>query len=453
MTILRRSKRRNKLKMKGTIDVQIKHKDGTTETRHEHNVVFDLPALVLKHHLEMPDWMHVLCGNSMNAGMRESQIKGYNYFGLSEDEFSLTQPEYRPMALVGVQSNATNWYQSIPSKVLSEKSITLQESWTAQTAMTLKGIAIHRSDPGSLLNTDYASTFAYIDKTLFCTNIRPSSSSELNLYQKADFSMDTFSYNNTFANGFASSSSDRSHCSTGCVPYKLANSTERFAVVLSDGTRAKDVYVSATGVASGYKIGIYKYPDDNTLLRSFKFSQFTGFVHAYQNSFFVMAIGDKNYLFEIIRPTSSSSALVSSFIVWQIPDAPLAEDTAIEPVKTDFLSEFWPTSANVSYYTPKVVGNYLFLFGRCFKIDTALGGEERHGYSGTWSCANLLRYISLEDSGTLYTIYNPNTYYHWKETYSSLGWRIYNLTAAHFSTPIELAEGDVLTVSYKIEVA
>ena len=31
--------------MKGTIDVQIKHKDGTTETRHEHNVVFDLQAL------------------------------------------------------------------------------------------------------------------------------------------------------------------------------------------------------------------------------------------------------------------------------------------------------------------------------------------------------------------------------------------------------------------------
>ena len=29
----------------------------------------------------------------------------------------------------------------------------------------------------------------------------------------------------------------------------------------------------------------------------------------------------------------------------------------------------------------------------------------------------------------------------------------YNITAANFSTPIVLAEGDVLTVSYKIEVA
>ena len=34
--------------MKGTIDVQIKHKDGSIETRHEHNVVFDIPAEVMK---------------------------------------------------------------------------------------------------------------------------------------------------------------------------------------------------------------------------------------------------------------------------------------------------------------------------------------------------------------------------------------------------------------------
>ena len=439
--------------MKGTIDVQIKRKDGSVETRHENNVVFDLPALVLKHHLEMPDWMHVFCGNSMNPSMGSSQIKSFNYFGLSEDEFSLTRPEYRPLALVGVASNATQWYQSIPSKVMSGKSLTLQESWTIQTPMTLKGVAVHRSEPEKLLNVDYQSRFTYIDKVLFCPNIRANTSINVNEYQKADFSMDTFSYSNSYANGFASGYGDTSHCSTGCIPYKLANSAERYAIVDAQDTRIKSVAVNGTQVAGSYKIGIYKYPDDKTLLRSFKFSQFTGFVHAYQNSFFVMAIGDKNYLFEIIRPTSSSSALVSSFVVWQIPDAPLAEDTAIEPVKTDFLSEFWPTSANTSYYTPTVVGNYLFLFGHCFKIGPTLEAEVRHGHSYLWYAANVLRYISLEDSGMIYTVYNESTYNYWKETYSSLGWNLYNYTAANFSTPITLAEGDVLTVSYKIEVS
>ena len=40
--------------MKGTIDVQIKHKDGSTETRHEHNVVFDIPALTCQKVYESP---------------------------------------------------------------------------------------------------------------------------------------------------------------------------------------------------------------------------------------------------------------------------------------------------------------------------------------------------------------------------------------------------------------
>ena len=35
--------------MKGTIDVQIKRKDGSIETRHEHNVVFDLQEFKTKY--------------------------------------------------------------------------------------------------------------------------------------------------------------------------------------------------------------------------------------------------------------------------------------------------------------------------------------------------------------------------------------------------------------------
>lgn len=442
--------------MKGTIDIQIKHKDGSTENRHEKNVVFDLPALVLKHHLEMPDWMHVFCGNSMNPAVSSTPMMNFDYFGLSEDEFSLTKPEYRPFALVGVKSDAAQWYQSVPSKVLSGKSLTLQESWTIQTPMTLKGIAVHNNNPGNILynaDTSY-NYFLYIDNTLFSGVIRQTTSSSTAwTYRKADFSMDIFAYNNSHANGFASDSNDTSHCSLGCIPYRLANSAERYAILDSQGNRSKYLTVTGNSVKSESKIGIYKYPDDNTLLRSFKFSQFTGFVHANQNSFFIMTIGDKNYLFEIIRATNSSSEPVSSFTAWQIPDTAIADSETIAPVKTDFLSEFWPTAPNVSYFSPIVVGDYLFLFGQCFKIDATLGAKVYHGYSGTMQAQDLVRYISLDDSGVLYYVYNDSPYNTWKTSYSSLGWNVYNKTAANFSTPIELAEGDVLTVSYKIEVA
>lgn len=439
--------------MKGTIDIQIKHKDGSIETRHEHNVVFDLPALMLKHRLEMPDWMHVFCGNSMNPSMGSTPLKDYSLFGLSEDEFSLTQPEYRPFALIGVESNATKWYQSVPSRVVSEKSITLQESWTVQTAMTLKGIAVHNSDPAQIFNYFNDYNFCYIDKTLFCPYLYSSSSSYDNrTYRKANFSMDIFSYNKSYANGFASAGYDTSNCSFGCIPYKLANSAERYAIIIN-GARSGTERISASQVSLSDSVGIYKYPDDNTLLRSFKFSQFTGFVAAAQNSFFVMTIGDKNYLFEIIRPTNSASALISSFIVWQIPDTAIADSEAIASVKTDFLSEFWPTTADTSYYYPFVIGDYLFLFGKCLKIDTTLGATNHHGYSSTLSAKQLYRYISFDDSGCVYSVNNESSRNGWATYYSSLLWRLYNKTAANFSTPIVLAEGDVLTVSYKIEVA
>ena len=48
--------------MKGTIDINITRKDGTTEHRQEQNVVFDIPALVLKKSLEYPEISRVLRG-------------------------------------------------------------------------------------------------------------------------------------------------------------------------------------------------------------------------------------------------------------------------------------------------------------------------------------------------------------------------------------------------------
>lgn len=436
--------------MKGTIDVQIKHKDGSTETRSEHNVIFDLPALRIKARLAMPDWIHLLCGNSMSPNISSVIHGDYYYFGLSEDEFSLTQPEYRPFALIGVQSNATEWYQSVPSRVVSEKAITLQESWTIGTPMTLKGVAVHYVNPESHFYDATYSRMYFVDNTLYCANIIDNYNDYVP-YQKADFSTSIFSYTNKFANGFASSDKDRTHCSIGCLPYKLANSSERIAFVSTKGRRISTPYLNTSA-----GIAIYKYPDDNTLLRSFKFSQFTGFTTGYFDSIFLMNTGTKNYLFEVNKANSGSdSSLIQSITVWQIPDAPIAEGETIAPVKTDFLSEFWPTSIG-TYYSPGViVGNYIKIFSKVFKIDDTLAVTQYHGNSNTLSNSygSYMPYFSLSDSGDIPTLYKSDANNKWAESYSSFSNLTYNRTAANFSTPISLAEGDVLTVSYKIEVA
>lgn len=436
--------------MKGTIDVQIKRKDGSIETRHENNVVFDLPSLILKRRLEMPDWVHALCGNSMDPALSSTSLRDYYYFGLSEDEFSLTQPEYRPFTLIGVEKNATQWYQSVPSRVLSGKSITLQESWTIQTPITLKGIAVH---PKNMTNIFYnvGECPNWNDGMLYCRKITGSSSSEAR-YQKADFSMDIFSYSNSYANGFASSSSDRTHCSIGCMPYTLANPNERIAFIDTAGNRASYPQYKADG-----GIAIYKYPDDNTLLRSFKFSQFTGFTtpssNASYNRAFVMTTGTKNYLFQVIMTSPGYSSLIKSFNAWQIPDSALAENETVAPIKTDFLSDFWPTT-NASYHEPTIIiGNYLLMFNKLFKVDDSLTVTQYHGASSILSSSPNYSNLSLSESGIIQTLPIAYYSYDWNTSYAAFSTAFYNLTAANFSTPIELAEGDVLTVSYKIEVA
>lgn len=428
--------------MKGTIDVQIKRKDGSIETRHEHNVVFDLPALVLKRRLEMPDWVHVFCGNSMNPGFSSSPLEEYSYFGLSEDELSLTQPEYRPFALIGVESNATQWYQSVPSRVMSGKSITLQESWTIDTPITLRGIGVYR---GALPSIDDSYNMKYIDGSLYCAYI--GNGYTRTNYRKADFSMDIFSYNNSHANGFASSATDVTHCSIGCVPYVLANPSERLAFLESNGARSQSPVSSNNAT-----LAIYKYPDDNTLLRSFKFSQFTGLISGSYNAVFVINTGTKNYLFEIIMTNSENSSLISSITVWQIPDTAIADTETIAPIKTDFLSEFWPTTTGYSYSPDYIIGNYFKMFGKLFKVDDTLTVTQYHGNSYNLGSQSSTPYFSLKDTGITYELSNENIG-KWNTSYSSFKTSFWNTTAANFSTPITLAEGDVLTISYKIEVA
>ena len=166
-----------------------------------------------------------------------------------------------------------------------------------------------------------------------------------------------------------------------------------------------------------------------------------------------MNTGTKNYLFQVIMVSPGNSSLIQSFNAWQIPDTPLAETETIAPTKTNFLSEFWPTTPASIYRTGLIIGPYLPIFGKVFKVDDTLAVTSYHGAGDVYNSSDYYSNISLSDSGVKWSLPEGTYTYMWRESFTSFEKRYYNLTAANFSTPIVLAEGDVLTVSYKIEVA
>lgn len=95
--------------MKGTIDINITRKDGTTEHRQEQNVVFDIPALVLKKSLEHPEISRVLQNGALTLSSAYNPASFFDYFGLSEDTMDLTAPAFRPIALRCIGGTASKW--------------------------------------------------------------------------------------------------------------------------------------------------------------------------------------------------------------------------------------------------------------------------------------------------------------------------------------------------------
>ena len=103
--------------MKGIIDVQIKHKDGSIETRHEHNVVFDLQALATKSFYNQPY-------GAMTGHLRDKHIwpTTYNVFSLSTLELDLTKPSVAIPALNSISSGSSNvWYTAPIAWTIADK--------------------------------------------------------------------------------------------------------------------------------------------------------------------------------------------------------------------------------------------------------------------------------------------------------------------------------------------
>lgn len=450
--------------MKGTIDINITRKDGTTEHRQEHNVVFDIPALVLKKSLEYPEVSRVFQGGVAYYSDAYDPSKTFQYFGLSEDTMDLTAPAFRPIALRCISGTASKWYNSATTRTVEDKKITVQATWTAQNALTLKSIGFLQSDyPGNSIltffNDEYSSsciTHVY-DGHLYPIKWYSLTSSGYKITSGAsiyDLKLSDFKFTNRSLGGLHNKENPTK---VHVLPYELANPNERAAFTRTTFEKCPSQYPQHLYESSAFvdynRLCIYNKNDVETPLRYFDLSQFEGAVtsSSYFSSFFIVNTGTKNYLMQIVNANSTNYRNI-----WQIPDAAVEESASISLLSSQSLNDAL-ADVTGSVTGMLVVGNYVaFLLSSGFRwvqISDDLSVKTYGGYSAeqprpdTITTTPQFRYISKNESGVhLASEATGNMYLPGYSFYT-------NSTAANFSTPIVLAEGDVLTVSYKIEVA
>lgn len=442
--------------MKGIIDINIKRKDGTTEHRREHNVVFDIPALAIKKSIKYPEISRTLSSQYVYSNSFYNLDNYFKYFGLSEETMNLEEPEFRPIALHGKYSNATQWWESVPTITKTDKSLVVQNTWTAQQALTLKSIGFLDSGaPGSNIIgfiTDYVTnSTGYVhvmDGKLYASYL----SSNYKGCAIADLKLSNFKFTNQYLGGLLNGNYEYV---THTIPYPLANPNERAAYTKTTFEKGVQQYPYDTYT----RLCIYDKTNLDTPLRYFDLSQFSGMYNSgYSESRRTLRIintGTKNYLVQFY---SSGGTTVSN--AWQIPDEPIAEDASIPLASSNFMDGVWPSGYSTSYPKCAVIGNYVFITLSqgstyfCVRVNDDLSVYVYKGLASKLYYGDYLSFyfchMPLSDSGFQIRFGRLNS---WPTYFDNVGYNLYNSTAANFSTPITLAEGDVLTISYKIEVA
>ena len=436
--------------MKGTIDVQIKHKDGSVETRHEHNVVFDLQALKTKYFYNREY-------GPLTGGLVFSYISSgtYSSFSLSTMELDLTHPSVAIPALNSITSGSSSvWYTAPITSTIEDKYRISSATWTVGEAITLKSIFFPYNGYLDFVHDCYSNTSAD-GICVLCTD---------GLFYTADCvkrmlpPSQEFKFTNSYLNGFSKVSyPGPTGTPTGevaFVPYKLHDPTERFLFDTVSGTYHEYYYYPY------YSSGELQIKDaaTNTVKRSFNLSQFadfsTGSIKVYTR---VINTGSKNLL---LQPVSAADGIR----VWEIPDT--ATEGTIQPLGTILAGKgiYTSTGTYSTYKDAYSVADNVLIYMKsnklvCAKINDDLSVDIVPGANA----AGLSPYRSFDDDNNSYIFPYINTDSPW--LYRSTGsndifynsgtyhCHFVNSTAANFSTPIVLAEGDVLTVSYKIEVA
>ena len=436
--------------MKGTIDVQIKRKDGSVETRHEHNVVFDLQALKTKYfyNREYGPLTGELSFNYISSGT-------YSAFSLSTLELDLTHPSVAIPALNSISSGSSSvWYTAPITSTINDKYRISSATWTAGEAITLKSIFFPYNGYLDFVHDCYAGGNARGICVLCTDGLFYTANCVTRMLPPSQ----EFKFTNSYLNGFSKVSyPGPTGTPTGevaFVPYKLHDPTERFLFDTVSGTSHEYSYYP------GYSSGELQIKDaaTNTVKRSFNLSQFadfsTGGIRVYTR---IINTGSKNLL---LQPVSAADGIR----VWEIPDT--ATEETIQPSGMILANKgiYTSTDAYSTYKDAYSVADNVLIYMKsnklvCAKINDDLSvdivpGANAAGLSPRRSFDDgnnsyIFPYINT-DSPWLYRSTDSNDIFHNSATYRC---SFVNSTAANFSTPIVLAEGDVLTVSYKIEVA
>lgn len=450
--------------MKGTIDVQIKHKDGSTETRHEHNVVFDIPALTFTKWSESP----LAIATGVPTPYVSLTSSRFDEFCLSEEIISTTEPQYVPPALVTTTGSSTVWYKGPATKTSTDKSKVVSATWTVPSALTLKSIFFRTTSETYLMSSN---TIRY--------------SSKNNIYKKNDavtrlksslLNLSTFSLTKTYWNGFGQSDDDSTLYESAYVDYPLCNPNERFVFSrVSSGT----TYYSSSAAGAGITLEI-RDKDTNNVLRSFPTTQFTGWRTTYSPPSGSSG-DDYSYVCSYVVNTGTKNVLIQpayggkSLNIWQIPDTSTEEPIPLAATVLENECNYYEYyNGYISSEHSKTIGPYISWLpsdtpsngstkpANIVRINDDFSVTKFSGYSSNkpWTVYdytnNTQRFSYRFHSGKMLLMRQYLDYNTWSNGGKNDG--IYsplcpNITAANFSTPIELAEGDVLTVSYKIEVA
>lgn len=441
--------------MKGTIDIQIKRKDGSIENRREHNIVFDIPALMLKKFTEQP--LRLLFGGIPSLRI-PAMIKWFNMSSELED---LTTPRWRPTVLTTTGSTSSVWYEAPITRIIEDKKITMSASWTIGEPLTIRSINV----PGNTYSNS-GSTNLWVDKYgVLCYLSSGSMLQRVLLPSDYSFTNASFSglypgykYNSNYYSYLTSNTGEPMYFEH----YSLANPAERFIYYIpSTGKSSSSTntsYSGQFGYANPSDLGI-RIVDHATraTLREFPLSQFENCRGYYV--FAVVRSETKNWLLRSDSYEDNSTGTeVTKYKtrIWQIPDAATTETIPC------FSEDFGPGIDQLTPRIDEVSENYLHIA----HSDSTYANESWYKITDEGTLVPLLgaaknvtrssEYINRVYFNEALTVGAFNSSIFDSSTYIGgfIGAVYYpRLTAANFSTPIELAEGDVLTVSYKIEVS
>lgn len=434
--------------MKGTIDITIKRKDGTVEKRQEHNIAFDLPAFTIKEYLKS-NILPIYAGAVYLSVIQTS----YKSISLSEEERDLTKPSWRPRALKTVTSGTpSSWHTALASATNNGKKRTVTAAWTMPDdlgfSLTLKSIAF--DNQYIMPSRGYRSSESGRTVPLFVKDIGLIYNSDSpyqyagKKYHKSDFSFDNGYYSGldtaelTLSNRTYMPYSMNLMKTVGGVQQRTQDG--RFAFTDSNGTinNALTPYNLLTN-----KLAIYDDTTEQQVL-SFPMSQFSNYVVNKYAYVYVINTGTKNWLFQYDSSINASR-------IWQIPDTQTSD--AIAPTSEIFMQGINPDS--YSMQKTGIIGNYIISNNIAYRIDddltvTTFHGEEKGNTESNYNVGYLdkdyVQYMVRPPIG------NANSYVYSTTAGNSLVPYFANLTASNFSTPITLAAGDVLSVSYSISV-